>query len=101
MYLRLSKLRYAASLGKLNALKNANLTKEQLVLFADCSYINRAENILITGATGCGKPYLACALGHQACLLGYKTLYLNMTRFVEKLSVAKIEGSVIKVYKLN
>lgn len=98
MYLRISKLRYAASLEEIKCSKKRNLTKEQLALLADCSYINRGENILITGATGCGKSYLACALGHQACLLGYKTLYLNMTRFVERLTLAKIEGSVIKLY---
>jgi len=98
MYLRISKLRYAASLEEIKCSKKRNLTKEQLALFADCSYINRSENILITGATGCGKSYLACALGHQACLLGHKALYLNMTRFVEKLTLAKIEGSVIKLY---
>ena len=98
MYLRLSKLRYAASLEEIKCSKKRNLTKEQIALFADCSYIDRAENILITGATGCGKSYLACALGHQACLHGSKTLYLNMTRFIEKLTIARIEGSAIKLY---
>ncbi len=98
MYLRISKLRYAASLEEIKCSKKRNLTKEQLALFADCSFINRSENILITGATGCGKSYLACALGHQACLQGHKALYLNMTRFVEKLTLARVEGSVIKLY---
>jgi len=53
---------------------------------ADCSFIERSENILITGATGCGKSYLACAIGRQACTFGYKTLYLEMTRFLEKIT---------------
>ena len=73
MYLRLSKLRYAASIEEINCSKERNLTSEQLSMLADCSWIRRSENILITGATGCGKSYLACALGQQACLMAYKT----------------------------
>ena len=47
--------------------------------------------------TDCGKSYLSCALGHQACLEGYKTLYLNMNRFVERISLAKADGSYFKL----
>jgi DNA replication protein DnaC len=64
---------------------------------ADCSFIDRAENILISGATGAGKSFLACALGHQACVMGYKTLYLNLNRFTEKIMVAKLDGSFVKL----
>ncbi len=53
--------------------------------------------MLITGPTGCGKSYLACALGHQACIQGYKTLYLNMNRLVEKITLAKLDGSFLKL----
>ena len=52
---------------------------------------------LITGPTGCGKSYLACALGHQACTQGYKTLYMNMNRLIEKITLAKLDGSYIKL----
>jgi DNA replication protein DnaC len=97
MYLRLSKLRYAAQLEEIKCSPERNLTREQISLLADCSWVKRAENILITGATGCGKSFLACALGHQACLLGHKTLYLNMNRFIEKVTLAKLDGSFIKL----
>jgi DNA replication protein DnaC len=97
IYLKLSKLRYAASLEEVTCSKQRNLSKEQVALYADCSYIDRSENILITGATGCGKSFLACALGHQACLRGYKTIYLNMTRFIERATIAKLDGSLIKL----
>ena len=95
--LKMGKLRYSSSLEQITCSPQRNLTKQQLVQLADCSYIERAENILLTGATGCGKSYLACALGHHACLHGYKTLYLNMNRFCEKLTLAKLDGSYIKL----
>jgi DNA replication protein DnaC len=47
-----------------------NLTKNTIAMLADCNFIGRSENVLITGASGCGKSYLACAIGNQACLMG-------------------------------
>lgn len=70
-----------------------NLTREQLETISDCGFIRRGEGLLITGKTGCGKSYLAFAIGHQACTLGLRTLYLNMNRFSETLAKAKVEGS--------
>lgn len=97
LYLKLSKLRYAGSLEEISYSASRNLTKEQVLQLADCSYIDRSENILISGATGAGKSFLACALGHQACAMGYKTLYLNLNRFTEKIMVAKLDGSFVKL----
>jgi DNA replication protein DnaC len=97
MYLRLSKLRYNALLENVQCSQARNLTKDQLLYFIDGSFIERAENVLITGATGCGKSYLACALGRQACTLGHKVLYLGMNRFLEKINQAKLEGNYIKL----
>jgi DNA replication protein DnaC len=97
IYLKLSKLRYAALMEDVSCGRDRNLSKEQLVQLADCSYLDRAENILISGATGSGKSFLACALGHQACVVGYKSLYLNLNRFTEKIMVAKLDGSFIKL----
>jgi DNA replication protein DnaC len=69
------------------------LSKETLLSLAECSFIDRAENILVTGATGCGKSFLACAIGRQACSLGYKTIYLGMNRFLEKVAQSKLDGT--------
>lgn len=96
-YLQFSKLRYNAVMEEIHCSQTRNLTKENLLYLADCQYIERAENILITGATGCGKSFLACALGRQACLMGYKVLYFGMNRFMEKISQSKIDGSYLKV----
>jgi DNA replication protein DnaC len=97
MNMRLSKLRYNAVLEQVHCNATRNLTKDTLLSLSDCSFIPRAENILITGATGCGKSYLACAIGRQACIMGYKVLYFGMNRFLEKIAMSKVDGSFIKI----
>ena len=97
VYLKLSKLRYNAVLEQVYCNTARNLTKESLQSIADCGFIDRSENVLITGSTGCGKSYLACAIGRQACSLGYKTLYLGMNRFLERISLSKLDGTYIKM----
>ena len=96
LYLKLSKLRYNAVLEQVHCSPSRNLTKETLLYLAECSFIDRSENILITGPTGCGKSFLACAIGRQACSLGYKSIYLGMNRFLEKVTQSKLDGTYIK-----
>lgn len=96
MYIRLSKLRYNASIHEIHCSESRNLSKSQLMSLADGAYINRSENVLITGATGCGKSFLGCALVHQACVLGYRSLYFNLNRLTEQIMLAKTDGSLIK-----
>jgi DNA replication protein DnaC len=49
-----------------------NLDKTLLLRLSDATFVKKSETIIITGATGAGKSYIATAIGHQACLLGYK-----------------------------
>ncbi|SDA94161.1 IstB-like ATP binding protein, partial [Algoriphagus alkaliphilus] len=58
----------------------------------------KGESVLITGATGCGKSYLASALGHQACLLGFKAAYFNTQKLMLKTKMARLEGTAIKFF---
>ncbi len=97
LYLRQSKLRYNAILEQVHCNAQRNLSQEKLMMIADCSFIERAENLLITGATGCGKSYLACAIGRQACTLGYRTLYFGINRLLEKISLSKLDGTYMKL----
>ena len=96
-YLKLAKLRLPATADQIECSPLRNLSKQQFASLLESNYLQQGENILITGATGCGKSYLACALGHQACLQGYKTSYLNMNRLIEKVTLAKLDGSYIKM----
>jgi DNA replication protein DnaC len=96
-YLKLAKLRLSATVEQIECSTARNLTKQQLATLIEGRYLQQGENILITGATGCGKSYLACALGHQACILGYKTIYLGMNRLIEKINLSKLDGSYIKM----
>lgn len=97
MFLLQSKLRYNAVLEQVYCNVNRNLSRENLMAIADCNFIERSENLLITGATGCGKSFLACAIGRQACTFGYRTLYFGINRFLEKISSSKLDGTFIKM----
>ena len=94
---RQSKLRYDATLEQVYCSRERNFTRDQQLSMADGSFIQQATNVLITGATGSGKSFLACAIGRQACNLGYKTMYLPMNRFLEKLAMARIQGTFLKL----
>ena len=96
-FLKLARLRLAAMPEQIECSAARNLTKQQLGALLEGQYIKSGETVLITGPTGCGKSFLACGLGYQACLQGYKVLYLNMNRLIEKITLAKLDGSYIKV----
>lgn len=96
LYLRLSKLRYHATIEQINCNPGRGITREQLITLSDSTFIEKSENILINGLTGSGKSFLACALGRQACMLGHRTLYYSMNRFIEALALARLDGSYIK-----
>lgn len=91
--LKASKLRYRVLVEDITCSTTRNFTREQLTSIADCSFVRRGENLLITGLTGCGKSYIACAIGYQACTLGLKTIYLNMNRFVDTLKQSRLDGT--------
>ena len=96
-YLKLAKLRLPSTIQQVEYSAARNLSKQQLATLTEGRYLQDSQNILITGATGCGKSYLACALGHQACLLGHKTTYLNMNKLIDKVTLSELDGSIIKL----
>jgi DNA replication protein DnaC len=91
-----AKFRYSASMSQIICNSERNLSKETLSNLSDCSFIDRGENIIITGATGCGKSYLASAIGHKACTLGKKVVYFSLPKLLSNLKTDKIDGSFRK-----
>jgi DNA replication protein DnaC len=94
--LRNAKFRYQSSIENIDFGADRNLDRNQMMRFAECTYIKKQENILITGSTGIGKSHIATALGHQACVLGFKVYYANMAKLFSKLKMGKADGSYIR-----
>jgi DNA replication protein DnaC len=90
--------RYQAAMEEINVDAARGIDKMLLSRLATCDYIRKGEAILITGASGCGKSFIASALGHQACRQGYTVAYHNMQKLLVKLKFARIDGSIIKLF---
>ncbi|WP_423818786.1 IS21-like element helper ATPase IstB [Salinimicrobium sp. TIG7-5_MAKvit] len=88
--------RQKASLAEVNYTSNRNLDKNMFVRLGSLDFIAKKENLILTGASGVGKSYLAQALGHQACMMEYKTIYSNTARLFKKLKLSKIDGTYLK-----
>jgi DNA replication protein DnaC len=98
--LRQAKLRVQACMEDIKYSSKRGLDKSLIKSFYSCKWIKDGNNILITGATGAGKSYLACALAHRACIAGYKTRYFRASRLFEELLVAKGDGRYPKLMTL-
>jgi DNA replication protein DnaC len=88
--------RYKTSIEQIEYGTQRGIDKNQIHRLGDGEFINKKENVLITGSTGTGKSFLASAIGNQACLLGFKVLYTNATRLFAQLKISKADGSSIK-----
>lgn len=95
-YIKTARFRYGANVEDVDFTTKRGLDKTQMLRLADCSFIQKKENLLITGSTGVGKSYIASALGHQACLQGYKTLYFNAQKLFPQLNIFKADGTYLK-----
>jgi DNA replication protein DnaC len=94
--LKNARFRYRADIENIIYDGKRNLEKNDVHRLADCTFIENKQNVLITGSTGVGKSHIASALGHQACINGYKVIYANVAKLIGKLKMAKADGSYVR-----
>jgi DNA replication protein DnaC len=94
--LRIAKLKIAADLNDLHYSPNRNLNRTKIANLSTCNWITQGFNVLITGPTGTGKTYLACALGQQSCLKGFTVQFHKTGLLLDDLEQAAIDGSYRK-----
>jgi len=94
--LKNARFHYKASIEEITFTQDRDIDRNLLTRLSDCSFIDRGENIIITGCTGTGKSFLATAIGYQSCLKGYKSLYYNLGKLFNKLMLAKADGTYMK-----
>jgi len=95
--LRKARLRQDGCIEDIDFRHPRGLDKSLVMRMADCEWIKEHNNLIITGPTGVGKTYLACAFAQKACREGYSTLYLRMTKLFEDLALAKGDGRYLKL----
>ena len=96
--LRSAKLRHAsASLEEVNYTAGRNLDHATLMSLASCQWIQQRQAVILCGATGVGKSWLACALGKQACRNGFSTYYVTATQLFEDIRTALAAGTINKL----
>ena len=86
-----------ANIMDINYTSGRKLNKDLIRKLATCEYISDHRNIFITGATGCGKTYMACAFGMEACKQYYNTKYVRLPDLLIDLEMARNEGNYKKV----
>jgi DNA replication protein DnaC len=91
-----ARFHYQASIEEISYTNDRELDRNALTRLSDCSFLDRHENIIITGCTGTGKSFLATALGYQSCVKGYKVTYYNLGKLFSKLMIAKADGSYMR-----
>jgi DNA replication protein DnaC len=89
--------RYQASVEELAIDNSRGMEKHLITNLAKGDYIAKGESVLITGATGCGKSFLASALGNRACAQGYKVAYFNVQKLLMKTKMSHLDGTIIKL----
>lgn len=91
--------RYPASIEELSFDSARGLDRSHILSLANGGYIRDAGSILITGATGSGKSFVASALGHQACRQGFSVTYYGMQKLLAKLKIVRLEGVAIRFFE--
>lgn len=95
--LRQARLRQQACIEDINFKHPRGLDKSLIMRLAECSWLQHHQNMIITGPTGTGKSYLACAFAQKACRSGYTANYQRIPRLFEEINLAKGDGRYVKL----
>jgi DNA replication protein DnaC len=96
---RTARLRHNASIEDVDYRAVRGLDRALFLKLAGCDFIRERRNLLITGACGIGKSWLACALGHKACREDFSVLYHRMPRLFAALALARGDGRYAKLLR--
>lgn len=99
MRLRSAKLKQNTALEDVDFKSPRGLDRALILKLADCAWVAAHLNVLITGPTGVGKTWLACALAHKACCEGYSALYARIPRLLQELDMGRADGRYAKVMR--
>lgn len=96
--LKTANFRYQATIVETQFDASRGLDKNRVMELTTCAYIKGGIPVIITGPAGTGKSWLATALGHQACMLGFKVRYYNIFKLFEQIAMARMEGTLTKFF---
>lgn len=95
--LKSANLRQSACVEDVDYKHPRGLDKGQFLSLASCRWVDEHNNVLITGFTGTGKTYLACALAQMCCRLGHRVLYQRLPRMLQELAVTRADGRYVSL----
>jgi len=97
--MRVARFREAAAIEDLDFTVSRGLDRSQILALAQDDWIRQHLNVIITGPTGAGKTYLACALGQSACRSGVSVRYFQISKLIQKITYARADGSLPKFFE--
>ena len=97
--LRMAKLKQGAALEDIDFKSTRGLDRSLIMKLAGCEWVANHLNVLITGATGVGKTWLACALANKACREGYNSYYVRLSRLFQDLDIGRADGRYAKMMR--
>jgi len=94
-----ARLKQPAAIEDLDFRDARGLKRAQIDQLATGQWIEQHQNVIVTGPTGCGKTFVACALAHKVCRQGYRALYFYVPKLFRALNLAQADGSLPKLLK--
>jgi DNA replication protein DnaC len=91
--------RFICQLEDIKYTAERNLTKKQILKISDLNWLKHGENIIMTGSTGTGKTFLACAIGMKACMQGYRVQFFPANKLFYQLKYAKSCGNYLRTFE--